>query len=210
MFGTSKGGQGQESHLTREECWPRRGRVVVERKDGEGVEASAPLSRCRLLGLSSRTPPRASSASNPVHDRKLNSRALMSFNAPPPIPADSYAAFASSDFDAKEYANAILAGEPFRAQTSTLKPTRVDLEVGKEDISVAISKLNLGIEDVSKQIKSVVGPPSLNFPRVAGSAVAFVGRCPSRVFRIALSASPTLASLNSSPELTSVKGHCAS
>ena len=35
--------------------------------------------------------------------------------------------------------------------------TIAGLEPAKEDISVAISKLDFGIEDVSKQIKHVVG-----------------------------------------------------
>lgn len=73
--------------------------------------------------------------------------------------------FASSDFDPNEYANATLAGEPYPTQTAnqpskpTLKTT--GLEPAKEDISVAISKLDVGIEDVSKQIKSVVCCPVL-------------------------------------------------
>jgi hypothetical protein len=76
-----------------------------------------------------------------------------------------YSVFASSDFDPNEYANATLAGEPYPPQTQShtqgtgvklpaLKTT--GLEPAKEDISVAISKLDFGIEDVSKQIKNVV------------------------------------------------------
>jgi len=73
-----------------------------------------------------------------------------------------YSVFASTDFDPNEYANATLAGEPYppqQTQTGTGgKPTlkTTGLESAKEDISVAISKLNFGIEDVSKQIKNVV------------------------------------------------------
>ncbi|KAG1865830.1 Golgi transport complex subunit 5-domain-containing protein [Suillus subalutaceus] len=55
--------------------------------------------------------------------------------------------------------NAILAGEPYPQvhQTQYAKPrTGTALESAKEDISVAISKLDLSIEDVSKQIKSLV------------------------------------------------------
>ncbi|KAI9456296.1 Golgi transport complex subunit 5-domain-containing protein [Russula earlei] len=51
-----------------------------------------------------------------------------------------YTIFESPEFDASEYANAVLAA----------------LEPAKEDISVAITKLNYGIDDVSKQIKNVV------------------------------------------------------
>jgi hypothetical protein len=73
--------------------------------------------------------------------------------------ADYYAPFAYPDFDSNEYANATLAGDPYpypspttTSKSSLLKPQ----PVAKEDISVAISKLNFGIEDVAKQIKSVV------------------------------------------------------
>ncbi|KAF7966680.1 hypothetical protein HWV62_37514 [Athelia sp. TMB] len=71
-----------------------------------------------------------------------------------------YSVFASTDFDPNEFANATLAGEPYPPQAQTGsggKPAlKLGLEPAKEDISVAISKLNVGIEDVSKQIKSVV------------------------------------------------------
>ncbi|KAI0044340.1 hypothetical protein FA95DRAFT_1497209 [Auriscalpium vulgare] len=68
-----------------------------------------------------------------------------------------YAVFASPDFDANEYANAILAGEPYPAQAGASKPVKLaGVEPAKEDISVAIAKLNYGIDDVSKQIKNVV------------------------------------------------------
>ncbi|KAI0267074.1 Golgi transport complex subunit 5-domain-containing protein [Gloeopeniophorella convolvens] len=68
-----------------------------------------------------------------------------------------YAVFASSDFDANEYANAVLAGEPYPSQPGSSKPAKpTGLEPAKEDISVAIAKLNYGIDDVSKQIKNVV------------------------------------------------------
>jgi hypothetical protein len=67
--------------------------------------------------------------------------------------------FTIPDFDANDYANAILAGEPYPQvhQTQYAKPrTGTALDSAKEDISVAISKLDLSIEDVSKQIKSLV------------------------------------------------------
>jgi len=68
-----------------------------------------------------------------------------------------YTIFESPDFDAKEYANAILAGEAYPSQPGLSRPTKpTGLEPAKEDISVAISKLNYGIDDVSKQIKNVV------------------------------------------------------
>ncbi|KAH7888451.1 Golgi transport complex subunit 5-domain-containing protein [Phlebopus sp. FC_14] len=71
-----------------------------------------------------------------------------------------YSVFAIPDFDANEYANAILAGEPYPPATQQAhpksRPTISLLEPAKEDISLAISKLDLGIEDVSKQIKTLV------------------------------------------------------
>ncbi|KAG2015937.1 hypothetical protein CC2G_009155 [Coprinopsis cinerea AmutBmut pab1-1] len=80
-----------------------------------------------------------------------------------------YSVFANPDFDPNEYANAILAGEPYpasssdhpgkgghtKSSTAASKGTYQD-SIGKEDISVAISKLTFGIDDVSKQIKSLV------------------------------------------------------
>jgi hypothetical protein len=70
-----------------------------------------------------------------------------------------YSVFASSDFDPNDYANAILAGEPYpaSAELNPKTPAKSTFDSSpKEDISVAISKLNFGVEDVSKQIKSVV------------------------------------------------------
>ncbi|KAF8556095.1 hypothetical protein OG21DRAFT_1506874 [Imleria badia] len=71
-----------------------------------------------------------------------------------------YAVFAIADFDANAYANAVLAGESYAPTTSSQPPrpkgTLSIQEPTKEDISVAISKLDLGIEDVSKQIKVLV------------------------------------------------------
>ncbi|THH21356.1 hypothetical protein EW146_g175 [Bondarzewia mesenterica] len=67
-----------------------------------------------------------------------------------------YSIFASPDFDANEYANAILAGEPYPPQAGAVKAAKPSvLEPAKEDISVAIAKLNYGIDDVEKQIKNV-------------------------------------------------------
>ncbi|THH05820.1 hypothetical protein EW145_g4520 [Phellinidium pouzarii] len=81
-----------------------------------------------------------------------------------------YSAFASPTFDANEYANAILAGEPFPSSIASSdafqlpggklsRQTPVLSLIGepaKEDISVAIQKLSVGIDDVSKQLKNVV------------------------------------------------------
>lgn len=85
------------------------------------------------------------------------------------LPAD-YAVFASTDFDPNDYANAILAGEPYPLQPGAkpaprspfilAKVTTQD-SIAKEDISVAISKLTFGIDDVSKQIKNLVHPSRL-------------------------------------------------
>lgn len=77
--------------------------------------------------------------------------------------SSDFSVFASPDFDANEYANAILAGESY-PPPSEPKPvtgkapiaTKTQDLPAKEDISVAISKLTFGIDDVSKQIKNVV------------------------------------------------------
>ena len=80
----------------------------------------------------------------------------------------SYAVFASPDFDADDYANAILAGEPFNRPTSS-KDSKIaknassasaSSETAREDISVAISKLNVGLDDVSKQLRNEVSSSS--------------------------------------------------
>lgn len=94
------------------------------------------------------------------------------------IETADYSVFASTDFDPNEYANATLAGEPYPPQpqvgasaggtkASAPKP---GLEPAKEDISVAIAKLNFGIEDVSKQIKNVVSN-SLSIPSILRSTL---------------------------------------
>jgi len=68
-----------------------------------------------------------------------------------------YSVFANPDFDSNEYAHAILAGEPYPSQSTKPKPSKPSgLEPAKEDISVAIAKLSFGIEDVTKQLKTVV------------------------------------------------------
>ena len=104
------------------------------------------------------------------------STSCLVISPPPPAsrprsePAPDYAVFASPDFDANDYANAVLAGEPYppppsaaaaAAAAASAKPSA--LEPAREDISVAIAKLNYGIDDVDKQIKNVVctsPPPS--------------------------------------------------
>lgn len=80
-----------------------------------------------------------------------------------PEPAE-YAPFASQSFDANDYANAILAGEPYsppstegRGASNQIKPsTSLLMDQGREDVSVAISKLTLNVDEVSKQLKNVV------------------------------------------------------
>lgn len=75
-----------------------------------------------------------------------------------------FSVFASPDFDTNEYANAILAGEPYLPSSDpkltgkaiVTRPTTTQDPPAKEDISVAISKLTFGIDDVSKQIKNMV------------------------------------------------------
>lgn len=81
--------------------------------------------------------------------------------------------FALPEFDPNEYANAVLAGEPYphtaagssgtsnkAIGTGNLKASSVLKSAanghGTEDVSVAISKLTYSIEDVEKQLKNVV------------------------------------------------------
>ncbi|KAI0036874.1 Golgi transport complex subunit 5-domain-containing protein [Vararia minispora EC-137] len=69
-----------------------------------------------------------------------------------------HSVFALADFDANDYANAILAGESYPPQPGVprvSKPPGI-IDTAREDISVAIGKLDTGIEDVSRQIKNVV------------------------------------------------------
>ncbi|KAF8316421.1 hypothetical protein DL93DRAFT_2148754 [Clavulina sp. PMI_390] len=89
-----------------------------------------------------------------------------------------YAIFASPSFDVNEYANAILAGEPYpppalppvTATKTTFQsasngpatlPPKTPIVAstsssGQEDLSVALAKLNFGIDDVSKQLRGVI------------------------------------------------------
>ncbi|KAK7035254.1 hypothetical protein VNI00_012021 [Paramarasmius palmivorus] len=71
-----------------------------------------------------------------------------------------YSIFASPNFDPNDYANAVLAGEPYPppndspvAKTPKLNTPEAST---KEEISLAISKLSSGIDDVAKQIKTLV------------------------------------------------------
>lgn len=76
-----------------------------------------------------------------------------------------YATFAHPAFDANEYANAILAAQPYRISStaaptdtsSKVHPTTIDAAgTNKEEISVALAKLSFGIDDVSRQLKNVI------------------------------------------------------
>ena len=68
-----------------------------------------------------------------------------------------YAVFAHPDFDPNDYANAILAGEPYPPQPGKAKAARgTGLTPASEDVSVAISKLTFSLDDVEKQLKNVV------------------------------------------------------
>ncbi|KAH9940460.1 uncharacterized protein BXZ73DRAFT_98890 [Epithele typhae] len=67
-----------------------------------------------------------------------------------------YAVFALPDFDPNDYANAVLAGEPYPPQGAKTKPAKSSgLAPASEDVSVAISKLTYNLEDVEKQLKNV-------------------------------------------------------
>lgn len=90
------------------------------------------------------------------------------------IKTADYSVFASTDFDPNEYANATLAGEPYPPQpqvgaSAGGTKAKPGIEPAQEDISVAIAKLNFGVEDVSKQIKNVVSewPPKIAYLELA-------------------------------------------
>jgi len=72
-----------------------------------------------------------------------------------------YSIFAAPDFNPNEYASSILSSEPGSDSKSNSKSSAHlkgfgQDSVTKDDISVAISKLSFGIEDVSKQIRHLV------------------------------------------------------
>ncbi|KAG8899762.1 hypothetical protein FRC00_000975 [Tulasnella sp. 408] len=80
---------------------------------------------------------------------------------PPTDALNDYSVFSNPDFDPNEYANAVLAGEPYppppksKSRGTTANAT-IASEAAKEDISVALGKLTLGIDDVSQQLRSLV------------------------------------------------------
>ncbi|CAG7854281.1 Conserved oligomeric Golgi complex subunit 5 Short=COG complex subunit 5; AltName: Full=Component of oligomeric Golgi complex 5 [Serendipita indica DSM 11827] len=73
-----------------------------------------------------------------------------------------YATFAHPAFDANEYANAILAAQPYRIPNTSnqlesgFKTTGLIEGGNKEEISVALAKLSFGIDDVNRQLKNVI------------------------------------------------------
>ena len=71
-----------------------------------------------------------------------------------------YGIFSQPGFDPNDYANAILAGETYTTQQPKKAPPRssksVTSEPAKEDISLVLTKLNIGIDDVAKQLRTVV------------------------------------------------------
>src|SRR4051794_29410835 len=78
-----------------------------------------------------------------------------------------YATFAHPSFDPNEYANAILAAQPYRIPSgasidasSKVPATSVGMidtaGTNKEEISVALAKLSFGIDDVNRQLKNVI------------------------------------------------------
>ena len=79
----------------------------------------------------------------------------------PKMSSLDYSIFSAPDFNPNEYASSILSsesGSEFKSSSKSpahLKGFGQD-SVAKEDISVAISKLTFGIEDVSKQIRHLV------------------------------------------------------
>ncbi|KAJ7647511.1 hypothetical protein FB45DRAFT_893628 [Roridomyces roridus] len=91
--------------------------------------------------------------------------------------SSDYTVFSTQDFDPNDYTNAILAGEPYPPDVVALKtPAKSTFEPSpKEDISVAISKLTFGVDDVAKQIKSVVNTHHEQLLAQAASAHSLAG-----------------------------------
>jgi hypothetical protein len=74
--------------------------------------------------------------------------------------SSDYDIFFQPGFDANDYANAVLAGETYSTQQAK-KPAAKSYktatgEPAKEDISLVLAKLNIGIDDVAKQLRTVV------------------------------------------------------
>lgn len=76
-----------------------------------------------------------------------------------------YTTFAHPSFDANEYANAILAAQPYRPSdpsTSNVATNAVATAAsttkaeGAEEISVVLAKLSFGLDDVNRQLKNVI------------------------------------------------------
>jgi len=82
-----------------------------------------------------------------------------------------YATFAHPSFDANDYANAILAAQPYRITITTgtadanpkgssMTTTTVGIidsaGTNKEEISIALAKLSFGIDDINRQLKNVI------------------------------------------------------
>ncbi|KAF9008002.1 Golgi transport complex subunit 5-domain-containing protein [Cyathus striatus] len=69
-----------------------------------------------------------------------------------------YSVFALPAFNPNEYANAILAGDPYPTPDPRPRPSQPKSadSIPKEDISVAISKISFAVDDVAKQIKALV------------------------------------------------------
>ncbi|KAG6920111.1 hypothetical protein DXG01_010179 [Tephrocybe rancida] len=88
-----------------------------------------------------------------------------------------FSVFSSPQFDANEYANAILAGESYPLDTKHAGKLSVQPQdlPAKEDISVSISKLTFSIDDVSKQIKNVVSTHHESFLSQAANAHSLSG-----------------------------------
>ena len=88
-----------------------------------------------------------------------------------------HAVFALPDFDPNDYANAVLAGEPYPPQPGKNKPLKATgLAPASEDVSVAISKLTFSLDDVEKQLKSVVSLHDVPSRTVAKIAPSHSGR----------------------------------
>ncbi|GAA5902669.1 uncharacterized protein JCM6883_007203 [Sporobolomyces salmoneus] len=78
-------------------------------------------------------------------------------SSPPSDPSVQYSTFLSPSFEPDAYAHAVLSGEPYPPSSSSQpSPSSVPGAGGGGDVSAALSRLNFGVEDLNRQLKSEV------------------------------------------------------
>jgi hypothetical protein len=67
-----------------------------------------------------------------------------------------YAVFLSPNFDANEYSNAVLSGRPYHPDGHAASSDGQVPDLVAGDVNAALAKLNVGIEDVNRQLRAEV------------------------------------------------------